>query len=89
MLAQRQQPLLHGGDRDARLGMGMDHAVDVLAPAMDRAVDDEARLVHGSVGLVDEVTVEIDLDQVRRGYLVEEEPEAIEQEVPGLVRDAC
>ena len=83
VLAEREEPVLHGGDRDAGLGMGVDDAVDVLAAAVDRAVDDEARLVHGRVGLVDQVAVEIDLDQVRRRHLVEQEPEAVEQEMPG------
>ena len=64
MLAQRQEPILHGRDRDAGLGMGVNDAIDVVTSAMDRAVNDEPGFVHGSVGLVDEIAVEIDLDEV-------------------------
>jgi hypothetical protein len=64
MLAQRQEPILHGRDRDAGLGMGVYDAIDVVASAMDRAVNDEPGFVHGGVGLFDEIAVEIDLDEV-------------------------
>ena len=47
-------------------------------------MDDEARTVHWSVGLVDQIAVEIDLDQVRGRHLVEQEAETVEQEMPGL-----
>src|SRR5262245_3431183 len=66
--------------------MGMDDAIDILAPAVDGAVDDEARLMHGRVRVLDEIAVEIDLDQVRRRHLVEQEPKTVEQEMPGLAR---
>jgi hypothetical protein len=55
---------------------------------MDRAVNDEAGPVHGSVGLIDQIAIEINLDQVGRGHLVEQQPEAVEQKMPGLVRNA-
>ncbi len=88
MLAERQQSVLHGRHGDARLGVGVDHAIHVLALAVNRAVDHESGLVHGRIGLVDQVAVEIDLDQVRRRHLLEQEPEAVEQEMPGLARHA-
>ena len=88
MLAQREQPVLHGRHRDSGLGMGVDDAVDIVAAAMDRAVNDESGPVHGGIGLIDQVAVEIDLDEVGGGHLVEQQPEAVEQKVAGLVRDA-
>src|SRR5215831_16056874 len=67
--------------------MGMDHAIDVLASAMDRAVNDEAGFVHGSVGLLDQIAVEIDLDEIGGRHLVEQQPEAVEQEMPRRARN--
>src|SRR4051812_14356403 len=61
---------------------------DIVAAAMDRAVNDEPGLVHGGIGLIDQVAVEIDLDEVGGGHLVKEQPEAVEQKVAGLVRHA-
>src|SRR5215472_9254546 len=67
--------------------MGMDHAIDVLASAMDRAVNDEAGFVHGSIGLLYQIAVEIDLDEIGGCHLVEQQPEAIEQKMPGNARN--
>src|SRR5215510_6830735 len=68
--------------------MGVDDAIDVVASAMDRAVNDEPGFVHGSVWLLDEIAVEIDLDEVRSGHLLEQQPETVEQEPTGLARNA-
>src|SRR5262245_59811813 len=68
--------------------MGVDDAIDVVASGMDRAVNDEPGFVHGSVWLLDEIAVEIDLDEVRSGHLLEQQPETVEQEMTWLARNA-
>src|SRR5262245_49491524 len=68
--------------------MGVDDAIDVVASAVDCAVNDEPGLVHGSVRLLDEIAIEIDLDEVRGRHLLEQQAETVEQEMTGLARNA-
>src|SRR5215472_8445182 len=68
--------------------MGVDDAIDVAASAVDCAVNDEPGFVHGSVRLLDEIAIEIDLDEVRGRHLLEQQPETVEQEMTGLARNA-
>src|SRR5262245_35275022 len=68
--------------------MSVDDAIDVAASAVDCAVNDEPGFVHGSVRLLDEIAIEIDLDEVRGRHLLEQQPETVEQEMTGLARNA-
>ena len=83
VLAERREPfLLAATATPAFEWVWMTQSTSSRA-AVDRAVNDEAGLVHGGVGVADQVAVEVDLDQVRRRHLVEEQSEAVEQECPG------
>jgi len=67
----RQQPVALGRDRDAVLGVHMQHALRVLARGMHRDVDGEARRTHRIAVVEDDTAFEVDLDQARRRDLVE------------------
>ena len=84
-LRQRQQPALHRRDRHAGARVGVQHAGNVRPRLVDRAVDHIAGVVDAvvGVGLADDVAVDIDLDQARRGDLLVEQPVEIDQQVLG------
>ena len=67
---QWQQPAFQSRDRDARRGVGMQHALSIGSCAMDRAMDGVARLVDIIGRVVDYITVEIDLYQIAGGDLI-------------------
>ena len=56
------------------------HLASGRAPWIAR-MDDEARRVDDVVGVLDDVALEVDLDQVRRRHLAEMDPVGIDQEV--------
>src|SRR4051812_25483513 len=84
-LRQRQQPALHGRHRDAGPGVGVQHAFDLRPRLVDRAVDHVAGLVDAvvGVGLGDDLALDVDLDQARRGDLLIKETIEIDQQVFG------
>ncbi len=61
--------------------MEMHDAADIVARRMDGAVDDEAGAVDAMGRVADDGAVEIDLDQVRGGDLVEGETERVGEEM--------
>jgi len=61
--------------------VGVQDGVQILARHVDRAVNDKAGAVHLIGRLVEDVAVDIDLDQVRGGDLLVEEPIGIDQEL--------
>jgi hypothetical protein len=67
--------------------MGVDHAFDIRSAHVDRTMDH----VTGAVGLVfgrfDKIAVEIHLQQVRGGDLVEHQPHRVDQEMVRLSRN--
>ena len=71
MLLDRRQSVALGRDRDAVLGMHMQHALRVLARGMDRRVDGEAGRIRRIAVVEDDTAFEVDLDQARRRDLVE------------------
>lgn len=82
MLRNHEQASLLRGHRDAGRGMRMHDAGRVVADAMDGAMDDEAGGVDAQAGLVQQdAAVDVHLDQVGRGDLVEHQAVGIDQEV--------
>jgi hypothetical protein len=73
VLRDRQKPGPLGGDRDAVRGVGVQHALGVVAGAVDRAVDDEAGRVDVERRVLELVAGLVDLDEAGGGDLVEEE----------------
>ena len=61
--------------------MGVEHAFGIGPRRVDRGMDDEAGRIDRSCVVLDDVAVEIDLDQVRGGDLLEQHAVGIEQEV--------
>ncbi len=86
MLVDVQQAFLQAGDGDAGAGMRVQDAVDLRPRHVHGAVDDEAGVVHGITGVLDDVALVVDLDQARRGDLVEHHPIGIDEEMLGLAR---
>src|SRR5690606_21073899 len=89
-LRERQQAAVerrhgHAGDR-----VGVDDAADVGARLVDRAVDDEARLVDAVAGprVLHHVAVEVDLDQARGRDLVVGHAVGVDEEVTLLAGHA-
>src|SRR5436190_14295699 len=68
--------------------MSMDDTIDILTTGMDRAVNDEASFVDGSLGVVDDIAFQVDLDEIGSRDLLEKEAEAVEQEMSGLAGHA-
>src|ERR1700756_520929 len=66
--------------------MSVNDALDIRAAQINRTMD----YISGTVGFVfggrNEITVEIHLQEVRRGDLVEHQPHWIDQEMVGLAR---
>lgn len=83
LLRQRQQALLLAGHRDPRGGMGVQHALDVVANLVHRAMDGVAGRVD-LVGAVHQLLAAgIHLHQAGGGDLVEHQAERVDQEVLG------
>ncbi len=80
-LRQRQQPAIKHRQRHPRLGMQVDDAAHLRPRGMDRAVDGEPRRVDGIRRVADDLAVEIDLDEVGRGDLLEGEPERVDEKM--------
>ena len=62
-LAVGEQPLLLHRDRHPVARVGVHHVVQVRAAHVDRAVDDEPRLVHAVLRAARDVSVPVDADQ--------------------------
>ena len=60
--------------------MGMDDAADIVPRLMDRTVDHEAGRIDRERRIHQRLAVGIDLDQARRGDLVEEQAVGVDQE---------
>jgi hypothetical protein len=64
----------------------MDDAFDIRPAEIDRAVDHHAGIDRLVFRFADQIAVEIDLEDVRRGNLVEHQPHRVDQHVLGLAR---
>src|SRR6185312_7752624 len=80
-LRQRQESTIEHRERHAGLGVQVYDAAHFWPRSMDRAVDREAGSVDGIGRVADDLAVEIELDQVGRGYLLEGEAERVDEEV--------
>ena len=81
MLGDREQSRALGGDGHAARGMRVQHALGVVARAVNGAVNDEAGGVDGKRRVLRFVSLLVDLDQARGRDLVEEQPVRIDEEV--------
>ena len=82
MLGNRQQAVLLRRHRNAVAGMGVQHRLQVMACAVDGAVDHVAGVVDPQAsGVVDEGAVEVDLDQIGGSNFIEQQPEGVDQEM--------
>ena len=54
---------------------------------MNSGMDDESRLVNSVWGWFDNLSIDVDFDQVRRGYLIVVEPIGIDKEMGFGPRD--
>src|SRR6185503_6440490 len=84
-LRQRKQPAGHRRHRDTGAGMGMEYAGDVRPRLVDGAVDHVAGFVDAVVGLglPDDLALDVDLHQARRGDLLVEHPVKIDEQMIG------
>ena len=80
-LIERQQAFHATRDRGAVRRMQMHHAAGILAHFMDRGMNGEAGRVDLVIAFGELVAVEVDLDEARRGDLVEHQAVRIDQEV--------
>ncbi|MNN32400.1 hypothetical protein D3C81_1461220 [compost metagenome] len=87
-LVQRQQPAGLRGHRAAGAGVGVQHALGILAGGVDGAVDHEAGRVDLVRRRLHRLAVEVDLHQAGGGDLVEHQPIRIDQEVMFRSRQA-
>ena len=82
-LRQRQQPARHRRHRHAGAGVGVEHAGDVRPRLVDGAVDHVTGFVDAvvGVGLPDDLALDVDLDQARRGDLLVEHAVEIDEQM--------
>ena len=80
-LVQWQQALAAARHRGAIRRVQMEYAAGVLAHPVDRRMDGEAGRVDAVIAPGKLVAVEVDLDQARRGDLVEHQSVGVDQEV--------
>ena len=82
VLGDRQQPLLLRRHRNTVAGVGVQHRLQIMACAVDGAVDHIAGVVDPQARrVIDKGAVQIDLDQVGGADFVEQQPESIDQEM--------
>jgi hypothetical protein len=88
-LRVRQQSELHRTHRLAMRGMQMHHGRGVLPRHVDRRMDREPGRVDGMAARSDRRAVDVDLDQARRGDLLEHHVVGVDQEMMLRPRHAC
>ncbi len=81
LLTPGLQPFLDGRNRHPGDGVGMEHAGGVRPVGVDRRMDDEPRRVDHMVGVRNDIAVEIDLHQARRGDFAEMDAIGVQQEM--------
>ena len=84
-LRQRQEPAFHRRHRHAGPRMRMQHTGDVRPRFMDGAVDHITGNIDAviGIGLADDVALDVDLHQARRGDFLIEKAVQVDQEVFG------
>ena len=84
-LGHGQQTTNHARDRHTRSGVGVDHAIDIVASLVDGAVDHIPRLVDAVIGVwfVEDVAVDVDFDKTRSGDFFVQEAVQIDEQVIG------
>ncbi len=87
-LAQRQQAFFLAGDRDAGVGMGVQHAGGVVVRRVDCGMDDEGGDIDAVRRVVELVAFGVDLHEGRRGDLVEQQAVGVDKELVFTPRHA-
>src|SRR5262245_40397372 len=88
MLRQGQQAFFLSRYGDSLVAMRMHDAESVFARGVNGAVNRESGRVDVIWSLHQDLTVEVDFDQARGGYLVEHHAVGIDQELVAGSRDA-
>jgi hypothetical protein len=88
-LREGHQAGFHRRHRHTGDGVRVDHAIDLVPRAVDRAVDDEARLVDVVLGRVEQdLAVQVELDETRGVHLLVEHAVGIDEEGVVFARHA-
>ena len=77
-----RQPALGAGHRQPRGGVGVHDAMGLVDVPVHRGVRGEARRIDRPLAVGEDVAVEVDLDEVRRGDLGVVQAERVDEQVP-------